>query len=146
MKDKRALNKLTATFLRAFSDEPGKKVDLSNLRKLFFAEGLIVKNCGHVELYNLDTFIEPREKLLNDGTLVDFREEELFEKTEIFGNIAHRFSLYQKSGVLSGVAFETKGMKSLQFVKTKDGWKISSVAWDDEREGLRIPAKYRDGF
>lgn len=88
--------------------------------------------------------IESREKLLNEGLLVDFKEEELFERTEIFGNIAHRFSLYRKSGILSGGAFETKGMKTIQFIKTSNGWKISSLAWDDERDGLTIPDKYND--
>jgi hypothetical protein len=29
-------------------------------------------------------------------------------------------------------------VKSLQFVRTADGWRISAVAWDDEREGLAI--------
>ena len=30
-------------------------------------------------------------------------------------------------------------MKTLQFVETPQGWRIASVAWDDEREGLAVP-------
>jgi hypothetical protein len=33
-------------------------------------------------------------------------------------------------------------MKTLQFVLTPAGWRISSLAWDDCREGLDIPADY----
>lgn len=29
-------------------------------------------------------------------------------------------------------------MKSLQFVRTGEGWRISAAAWDDEREGVTI--------
>jgi hypothetical protein len=30
-------------------------------------------------------------------------------------------------------------MKSIQLINTEAGWKISAVAWDDEREGVFIP-------
>lgn len=118
-------------------------MDLSAINQLFIPEGLIIKSIDStLEIYNLQQFIEPRERMLNEGILINFKEEELFEKTEIFGNIAHRFSLYKKSGIMSGKAFETKGMKTIQFIKTPNGWKISSLAWDDEREGLFIPNEY----
>lgn len=82
-------------------------------------EGLIIKNVSsEPEIYNFHQFIEPRKKLLKEGILVDFKEEELSERTEIFGNIAHRFCLYRKSGVMLGAAFESRGMKTIQFVKT----------------------------
>ncbi|MDN5200230.1 hypothetical protein QQ008_02630 [Fulvivirgaceae bacterium BMA10] len=137
------LDGLTSTFFRVFNNGSGRKVNLDPLKELFITEGIIIKNCGTTpEIYTLRQFIEPREKLLNDGSLTDFKEEELFERTEIFGNIAHRFSLYQKSGLMHGVAFKTKGMKTIQFIKSRYGWKISSLAWDDEREGLIIPNEY----
>jgi hypothetical protein len=37
--------------------------------------------------------------------------------------------------VLDGERFEAKGMKCLQFVKSSGRWLLSSVAWDDERDG-----------
>ncbi len=137
------IDELVSTFFGLFSVKEGCRADLSIINQLFIPEGLIIKNVSSTpEIYNLQQFIEPREKMLNEGVLLDFREEELSEKTEIFGNIAHRFSLYRKSGVMSGVAFEARGMKTIQFVKTPDGWKMSSLAWDDEREGLSIPDEY----
>ncbi|MEC0227281.1 hypothetical protein [Paenibacillus alba] len=141
--DKQNIDKLTEMFFNSFTNKNGMKPNVRGLHQLFIPNGIIIKTCGvKPEIYNLEQFIEPREKLLNDGLLIDFKEEEVSETTEIFGNIAHRFSLYQKSGLLSGVSFETKGMKTIQFIKKEDGWKISAVAWDDEREGLQIPEKY----
>jgi hypothetical protein len=65
--------------------------------------------------------------------------------TEIFGNVAHRFSAYAKSGVSKGVAFHARGMISTQFVLTPTGWKMSAMAWDDERPGLTLPDRQRNG-
>ena len=35
-------------------------------------------------------------------------------------------------------------MKTLQFVRTPAGWRISAVAWDDERDGLRLEPGYAE--
>jgi hypothetical protein len=56
----------------------------------------------------------------------------------IFGNVAHRFSAYAKAGISDGTSFEARGVITTQFVKTLGGWKISAMAWDDERPGLSI--------
>lgn len=142
---KNDIDKLVDSFFSLFSVKKGTKADLSAIFKLFISEGLIVKSGSiNPEIYNLQQFIEPREKMFNDGILSDFREEELFENTEIFGNIAHRISIYKKSGFMNGQIFENRGIKTLQFVKTSCGWKISSVAWDDERDDFKI--NYKDIF
>ena len=139
---KQEIDKLVKSFFNLFSIKKGCKADLSSIYELFIQEGLIVKCSSPTpEIYNLLQFIEPREKMFNDGYLSNFIEEELFEKTEIFGNIAHRLSLYKKSGLMNGKGFENKGIKTMQFIKTSAGWKISSVAWDDEREELKIDNK-----
>ena len=44
--------------------------------------------------------------------------------------------------MLDGVAFSARGVKTLQFVRTADGWRISAVAWEDERPGLPIPGEF----
>ncbi len=136
---KLSIDKLVKSFFCLFTVEEGTKADLSAIYQLFIPEGLIIK-CSNInpEIYNLKQFIEPREKMFDTGLLKNFVEEELFEKTEIFGNIAHRISIYQKSGLMNGKEFINKGIKTMQFIKTPSDWKISSVAWDDEREGFKI--------
>ena len=127
-------------FLSAFTNVNGKRVSLDGLSEIFLPGAVIVKTCGEpISIDSLAEFIAPREKLLNGGRLEEFFEEELWERTDVFGSVAQRLCLYKKSGVLSGKRFEAKGMKSIQLVNTEAGWKISSVAWDDEREGVSIP-------
>ncbi|MFD3513375.1 GNAT family N-acetyltransferase [Streptomyces sp. NPDC058657] len=130
---KAELDRLATLFMGAFTNTGGRSPDLDVIREVFVPQGTIVSNAGAQPVfYDLDTFIEPRRKLLTDGTLADFSEWEVSERTEILGSIAHRFSEYRKSGVLRGERFEGGGRKTTQFVRTPDGWRMSSMAWDDD--------------
>jgi hypothetical protein len=134
--DKQAIDALTKAFFGVFSNRGGKRAELDVLYELCIAEAIIIQTGADAPtIYNLREFIEPRARLLNEGRLREFFEEELAERTDIFGSVAQRFCSYGKSGVLDGEPFEAKGMKCLQFVKSSGRWLISAVAWDDERDG-----------
>ncbi len=127
------IDALASAFFAAFANGGGAPVDLAPLRTLCIPQVLVVRAAGPgPEILDLEGFIAPRERLLNDGSLVDFSEYELSARTEVFGNIAQRWCRYRKSGVLSGQPFVTEGMKGLQFLRTPLGWRISAVVWDDE--------------
>nr|WP_245571060.1 GNAT family protein [Catelliglobosispora koreensis] len=129
---KAQLDELTHAFLGAFTNTKGRRPNVGVIWELFIPQGMIVKNVGaDPVVYDVEAFIEPREKILTDGTLTEFSEWEVSERTEIFGSIAHRFSEYRKSGFLDGTWFEGSGRKTTQFVLTPSGWKMSSMAWDD---------------
>jgi len=135
------LDRLSAAFFRAVSFEAGEAPAYENIHTLFIETGLLVKNSGATpEISSVREFIEPRLAIVRAGELTRFREVELSETTEIFGNVAHRFSAYAKSGTQKGIAFEARGMISTQFIRTPAGWKMSAMAWDDERPGLSLPA------
>lgn len=131
--DKDAIDELTAAFFDAFTNRNGDKPDVNRLYSLFLPGAVIVKNVGGAaEVYDLAAFIEPRREVLTNGSLVDFCEEEVSETTDIFENIAQRFSRYKKSWIATGQPRTGSGVKSIQFVRTPAGWKISALAWDDE--------------
>jgi aminoglycoside 6'-N-acetyltransferase len=135
--DKQAIDVVTAAFYAAFRSAAGVRVELSGLYELFLPQATIVKTCGsEPTICDLPGFVVPRENLLNDGTLLDFSEHEVSERTDVFGSIAQRFSVYTSTGRRNGVAFTAYGVKSLQFVHTQHGWRIAAIAWDDERDGL----------
>ncbi|WP_028800162.1 GNAT family N-acetyltransferase [Streptomyces sp. 142MFCol3.1] len=125
-------DRLMSVFIGAFTNTGDRDPDLSVIRDVFVPQGRIIANVGNEPvIYDLDAFIEPRQKMLTDGTLTEFSEWEVSERTEIFGSIAHRFSEYRKSGYRHGKRFEGSGCKTTQFLRTPSGWKISSLAWDD---------------
>lgn len=130
------IDTLTRSFFSLF-DNRGNLPDISRIYELFLEDGIILKCIGEKpEIYTVKEFAESRKAILSNGELLDFYEEELHCKTDIFGNIAQRICIYRKSGLLSGVAFTTFGIKTIQFVNTEDGFRMSAVAWDDEREGF----------
>lgn len=135
------LGRLTSEFFRAVSFESGGSPSYASIPALFIERGLLIKNVTSTpEISSVQEFIEPREALVASGTLTRFHESEISETTVIFGNVAHRFSAYAKSGTSGGNSFETRGMVTTQFINTPAGWKMSAMAWDDERPGLSISA------
>lgn len=129
---KAEIDALTARFLGAFTNTGGRRPDVRAVHEVFVPQGTIVCNVGMRQIrYDLDGFVDPRETMLTDGTLTEFEEWETAERTEIYGAIAHRFSRYAKRGVLRGEPFEGEGAKSTQFLRTADGWRMTSMIWDD---------------
>ena len=138
------LKSLMDAFFHAVSFKAGEKPNYSRIHGLFIESGLLIKNSGTVpEISTVRQFIEPRQASVDAGELTRFHESEIAETTEVFGNVAHRFSAYVKSGTLKGVSFEARGMISTQFILTPAGWRMSSMAWDDERPGLKLAKHYQ---
>ena len=141
--DDAAIDRLTETFFAAFTSGPDCASRLDALPELFLPQAVVIRTCGsRPTVYDVEGFIAPRRALLTGGALTQFREWELSERTYLFGAIAQRFSSYAKRGVQDGVPFSARGMKTLQFVLTESGWRISAAAWDDERDGLTVPSQF----
>ena len=139
---KKELDRLVEAFFQAVSFETGQVPEYRNIHGLFIEPGLLIKNSGATpEICSVHQFIESRQKTVDSGQLTRFLEVEISETTEVFGNVAHRLSVYAKSGTLQGVAFAVRGMVSTQYVLTPSGWRISAMAWDDERPGLALAQK-----
>lgn len=138
--DREAIAEVVRTFFAAFTSGPDSAARLDELRGILLPEAVVVRTCGgEPTAYDVDGFIAPRAALLSSGTLTDFREWELDGRTEVFGDVAQHFCSYAKGWTQDGRARTGRGMKSIQLVRTGAGWRISAVAWDDEREGLTLP-------
>ncbi|MET7699928.1 MULTISPECIES: Cif family virulence factor [unclassified Streptomyces] len=126
------IDSVTADFFGAFDNRGGKAADVGRIRRLMLPTGVIVSAGPAFTVYGVEEFIEPRQRLLSDGRLVEFSEWETSERTEISGDIASRFGEYRKSGILDGAPFEGGGTKTIQFVRTPEGWRITAFAWYDQ--------------
>lgn len=134
-----AIDELVRAFFDLFSNRGGITPRLRAIFDLCIAEAIIAKCVSSTpEVTSLEAFIAPRVTLLSNGTLTDFQEVETAHHTQVFGNVAQRTCTYEKSGTLNGVAFHTRGAKVFQFIRGPHGWRISAVAWDDEREGFHL--------
>lgn len=137
--DRTAISDLMTAFLRTVSFERGTRPVYRDLAELFIPDAPLIRNSGVApEISTVDEFIRERQASVDAGALLSFQEIELSEKTEMFGNIAHRFSPYSKRGATNSGEINTRGVISTQFVRTPSGWRISAMAWDDERVGLTL--------
>lgn len=131
MSDKEQIDILVTKFFGIFNNKV-QQPDWNILSALCIPEAIIIKKTGLIQqVFNLDTFMQPRKELLSSGTLLQFEEAETGESTNILDNMAQRSSTYQKSGYLNGESFQGQGSKLFQFIKTADGWKITALVWED---------------
>ena len=139
MSEHQQIDAVVETFFAAFTSGPDAERRLDALREVLLPQALVVRTCGgEPTAYDVDAFIAPRRELLTGGRLTDFSEWETEGRTEVWGDVAQRWCRYAKQGVQDGVPFAGAGRKSVQLVRTGAGWRISAVAWDDEREGLSV--------
>jgi hypothetical protein len=129
---KAELDGLISKFFRAVSFESGSMPVYGAIPALFIERGMLIKNVGSTpEMSSVDEFIQPREALVRSGTLTRFHEAEISESTVIFGNVAHRFSAYAKSGTSSGVGFEARGARHDHHAVRQHARRL-----EDERHGV----------
>ena len=68
-----------------------------------------------------------------------FYEVEIGRRIDVFGNIAHVWSAYEARRAPNDAQPERRGINSIQLFKTPGaGWRIMSMIWDNEREGVEI--------
>jgi hypothetical protein len=65
-----------------------------------------------------------------------FYEIETARRINIFGNMAHAWSIYEARRSPDATDLDRRGINSIQLYKDADGWKVISMIWDNEREGV----------
>lgn len=66
----------------------------------------------------------------------DFYEVETQRKINVFGNMAHVWSIYEARRSLDSADLDRRGINSIQLYKDRTGWRVISMIWDNERPGL----------
>lgn len=140
MTDSEQIATVIERFFAAFDSARDTDQAMAELRDLFVPGAVVLRGCGlEPEAMTVDEFIEPRSRMLADGTLTDFSEHATTGRIDVFGDVAAWFGAYEKSGFHDGRPYDGAGMKSAQLVRTRAGWRLSAVAWDDERRGVDVP-------
>ena len=139
----RAIDYITEDFYESLSFQDGEMPDLETARELFYEKGLIINNSfGKPITFTVDGYIQSFESKIADGTMLQFMQRELYSKTEVFGKVAQRLSVYEYSFTYHETANAPRGVNYIQFMLDNDNWRITSMAWNDENENYKIPAEY----
>lgn len=143
--DVASLEAITVALYDVISGPAGQKRDWDRFRSLFapgarliVARTLPTGGAQAMVMTPEDYITRAGARLERDG----FFESELAQKTEAFGNIAHRFSTYESRHTAADPKPFARGINSIQLLKDGGRWWVVSIFWDSERPGLEIPAQY----
>ena len=130
--DADGLERFIATFYEGFDNRAGLRPVEGRLRGMFTPTAVITKVEGElIRRWTRDEFIEPRLKMLTDGTLADFHEWETDARTIMETSAAQRWSRYEKQGTLNGTTFRGTGHKFIQLRRDDGVWRINVLLWED---------------
>ena len=140
----RAIDYITEDFYESLSFQDGEMPDLETVISSFYDGGLLINNSLSKPIrYTAESFIAELEQQIEDGKLTQFMQRELYSKTEIFGKIAQRISVYEYNlGDYYSTTDLPRGISYIQFIQADDNWLITSMVWNDENENYRIPQEF----
>ena len=111
-------------------------------------------NCFHPDARQIRTWIDDeRRPAMKMMGLADyardttpffaanaFYEIETGRRIDLFGNMAHAWSQYEARRSPDDAEVERRGINSIQLFRDPErGWRIVSMIWDNERDGVRVP-------
>ncbi|TWJ04914.1 hypothetical protein JN11_00637 [Mucilaginibacter frigoritolerans] len=143
MMNPRAIDYVTEEFYESLSFQDGEVPDLDSVKILFYGDGLLINNSfSKPFVFTAQSFTQTLESQIAEGTLKQFMQRELYAKTEIFGKVAQRISVYEYNFSDYQTDNLPRGINYIQFIQTDDSWLITSMAWADENENYQIPEEY----
>jgi hypothetical protein len=92
--------------------------------------------------FTAPSFIEALESQVASGDIEQFVQREIYSKTEVFGKVAQRVSVYEYSFTDQDSPRMPRGINFIQFIQVEGNWRIVSMAWSDENENHVIPQEY----
>lgn len=134
---------LTKDFYQAISFMRSQPPAFTPVKILFYGEGILVNNSFSKPItFTAEAFIQAMESQVAEGAIEQFMQRELHSKTEIFGHVAHRISVYEYNFAEHDFQKLPRGLNFIQFVQVEGNWRILSMAWYDENETNLIPLEY----
>jgi len=92
-----------------------------------------------VRVSSIEGYIARTTAAIDSGALTAFSERELNRRTEVFADLAHVFSTYERSAEAGELR---RGINSMQLVKDGARWWIVSLSWTDETDDGQLPSRY----
>jgi hypothetical protein len=134
---------LTNDFYKAISFTRSEPPDFTQVKILCYGSGILINNSFNTPItFTAESFIEAMESQVAEGAIEQFMERELYSKTETFGKVAHRVSVYEYNFADHEMQKLPRGINFIQFVQIEGNWRILSMAWFDENENHLIPEEY----
>jgi hypothetical protein len=141
MNDQAAIQALIDEMYALISGPAEKSRDWKRQRQLFMPGTRMIRtrlndqNQPEPEVLLLEDYGANYEQLMGGH---DFYEIEIRNTIQVFGRVAQVFSVYEAFTDAERQQRLKRGVNVIQLYRFDDGWKITSMAWDDERPGLSL--------
>ena len=137
------IDDLARDYYKAISFRNEHAPDLSAVQILFFGDGVLVNSTfQHPVGFTAGSFVTALESEIAEGSMSQYLIHELHGKTEIYGKLAQRISVYEYNLGEETSGRLPRGVNYMQFVQHDGNWRILSMAWCDEDEDHLIPQEY----
>jgi hypothetical protein len=141
--DEAAIGAVIDAMYEMISGPPGPR-DWSRQTEIFHPEarqmrtGLGADGAPWIRIMGLDDYRADTTPFFAENP---FWEVETARHIDVFGNMAHAWSVYEARRAPDDATPERRGINSIQLFKDAKGrWRVVSMIWDNERPGLSIPA------
>ena len=140
--DEAAIKKAVDDAYASLTYTTGNDAKLDSISYCFIPQAQLINFISDTaQILSISDFTKAYKNYIKTTNILNFKEEEIYGRTDQFGNIAQRISSY-KTYVNSNDIVKERGVNSFQLIKTPQGWKVSSIIWNVEKPGLSIPGAY----
>ncbi len=137
------IDDLVRDYYRAITIRNEHPPELSAVQILFYGEGVLINGSFKQPIgFSAASFVTALESEIAEGNLSQYIIHEIHGKTEVYGKLARRVSIYEYNLGEETSGRLPRGVNYIQFVEFKGNWRILSMAWYDENEDYLIPAEY----
>jgi hypothetical protein len=144
--DVHSIEAILAALYNSISGGKGQARDWNRMRSLFTPDAVLIptridRGTGVADtvVLSLDDYIQRSTQTMAAN---GFFERTIHNEAQQFGNIVHVWSTYESRHDLSDPQPFSRGINSIQLLKSGDRYYIVDVYWDSERPDNPIPAKY----
>lgn len=140
--DDAAIKKAVDDAYAAISFKNGEQPRYDSIQYFFIPQAQLINFITDTaQILSISDFVKAFRNYVESTKITSFNEQEIYGHSDQFGNIAQRISTY-KTYINSTDIVKERGVNSFQLIKTPQGWKVSSIIWDVEKTGLKIPDAY----
>lgn len=140
--DDAAIKKAVNDAYASISFNSGEKPRYDSIKDYFIPQAQLINFIEDTaQILSINDFVSAFKAYVDSSKIQIFKEQEIYGRTDQFGNIAQRISSY-KTYINSVDIVKERGVNSFQLIKTPQGWKVSSIIWNVEKSGLSIPDYY----
>lgn len=129
-------NRLTTTLdalYLAISFQEGGEPDWQAMNELFHPSARLTRITPEaIDYFTRDSFQAMAMEMLDRGVYTSFFEIEIARSVQVFGSLAHVLSAYETKRCPAAASCLSRGVNSIQLLRSGATWQIHSLLWDEE--------------